>query len=340
MGNQVVHELADEAELEAAAGVAAGCDRPFVVHRRCEGRNVLEATREVLGIARRTGCSLHISHLKVAGAAWWDRFETLIGELEAARDEISLGFDVYPYDGSLTYLSAMIPGRWKADGGLSRRLTDETLRGEIRSGIEGWFRDRQGPEDVLVFARHMPELKPGGSLLAATRTLGLADPAEAALAIIRADPETTGGWAAYRNMMSASQVAAIRSHELALVASDAVPEVFGMAETSHPRAWGTFARVLREALDGGEAHLGRELVRVTRGPAERFGLAGLGRLTPGAAADLVLIDPAALRDRASYETPACYPDGIIEVRVAGQRVLRDGVMIDAPGPGPGVLRAA
>jgi len=316
--------LADEAELVAATGALAESGRPFVVHRRCEGVDHLAATREALRIARASGVRLHISHLKVAGRQNWGGFEALLGELEAARHEQDWSFDVYPYDGSLTYLAALLPVAAKADGRLAERLASASERKILKQAIETWFRERQGPEDIIVFARHMPELLGARTLSAAAATLNISDPAEAALAIIAADPQLGGGWAAYRFMMSEVHVQALCGRDDAIIASDAVPEIDGMAAETHPRAYSTFARAL--SLGGREpAALARVVSRMTSQAAHVYGLKNVGQLLVGFAADLVAIDPDKLADQASYESPACYPLGITEVFVAGCHTLSGGV---------------
>lgn len=320
------NSLADERELQASVRAAAACQKPFVVHRRCEGQNVLEATREVIRLAKEAKAPLHISHLKVAGKANWSQYEQMRKELEQAKNAISVGFDVYPYDGSLTYLSAVLPSSFKADGRLAERLEDSAQRQAMRVAIRDWFEQRQGPEQILVFAKHMPQLSGlrGPNLAAAAAALNLDDEAEAALAIIAADPQATGGWAAYLSMMSSQHVDELCRDSQSIIASDAVPETDGMSQDTHPRAYGTFAKCLAAALRQSPEELARIMPRLTSRPAERYRLKELGRLAQGAVADIVILDPEQLEDLASYEEPARYPKGIESVYLGGERVWHEG----------------
>lgn len=324
------NSLADEAELIKAAEAAKSREKPFVVHRRCEGKDGLAATLEAFRIAEQTGVSVHISHLKIAGRKHWREFEELMKLMESGARRMDLGFDVYPYEGSLTYLAAMVPTAFKSDGRLLERLADPGQRDAIKDGIQGWFKDRQGPENVLVFARHIEE-RDGAeaqNLTSLTERMGLSDPAECAAQIIERDPEGNGGWAAYRFMMNDEHVRELCGRDDAIIASDAVPEIDGMAEDTHPRAYGTFARVLSQAAKVSTAALSQAVKKMTSSAADRYGLKDLGRIQKGKKADLVVIDPEQLEDCARYEEPSVYPKGIESVLLGGDFVLRDGVVLE------------
>jgi N-acyl-D-amino-acid deacylase len=327
------NSLADEAELVEAATAAAELSKPFVVHRRCEGNDGLTATQEAFRIAERTGVALHISHLKIAGRHNWKEFDQLMALMARGQARFDLGFDVYPYEGSLTYLSAMVPNSFKADGHLLRRLADSTQREHIKTAIRQWFINRQGPDDILIFARHLPSLahKRARSLSECARILGVPCESEAAAQIIESDPRGTGSWAAYRSMMNGDQVTELCSRSDAIIASDSVPEVDGMAETTHPRAYGTFARVLGRAARTSLAELARIVPKMTSLAADRYRLGDLGRLKENCPADLVALDPTTLKDCACYEEPSLYPEGIEAVLIGGQMAYKDGVHRDVQG---------
>lgn len=314
--------LADDDELRAALRPLAGRGLPFVVHRRSEGEDALEATREAVSLAASVGAPLQVSHLKVAGRANWDHMAQVLELLEQARREHDVTVDVYPYDASLTYLSAVLPTELKADGRVHAHLADPAGRARARAGIARWFQDRQGPEQILI---HEPglSLPRGITLLDASARLGLDDPIEAALRLIESDPAGTGGWTTYLAMMAPAHVQEILRLPYAAVASDAVPEEdgSGLGSSTHPRAFSSFVRALLAAADDGPQALADCVRRATAFPADRYRL-GRGRLTAGAPADvLVLREP---QDMATHRAPAQYPSGVAAVVVGGRVALIDG----------------
>jgi N-acyl-D-amino-acid deacylase len=313
--------LMDAAEIEAALKPAARLGRPWCVHRRREGIGGLEATQEALELARAAGVPLQISHLKAAGKLSWDSLEPVLECVDAARSEQDLSVDVYPYDASLTYLSAMIPDALKSDGGLAGVLSDPARRPEAGRGVEAWFERRMGPEAIVILEPSLPGVERGSTLAEAADALGT-DAVEAALRLIAAEDHTTGGWAIYREMMDPEQVEAVLDLPYAAVASDAVPEEAGDAISAHPRAFASFTRALARAERIGEARLADAVRQATRLPAERFGLTRRGRIEEGAAADLVVL--SALEEGASYRDPCVYPRGVDYVFVAGQVALEQG----------------
>ncbi|RMG16966.1 MAG: hypothetical protein D6731_05050 [Planctomycetota bacterium] len=312
--------LMDREELLAAARVAAARGKPLCVHRRSEGAEGLRATREAVDLARASGARLQISHLKAAGRRNWSAFAEVVRVVEEGRRSLDLGVDLYPYDASLTYLSATIPDELKADGGLLARLRTPDGWAAARAGVERWFRERQGPERVVLLEPGLGVAR-GSTLEEAARHLGCADPAEAALRLVAADPKGTGGWATYREMMSPAHVEELLGRSYAAIASDAVPEEAGAGLSAHPRVYSTFARVLARASAQGEEALSDAVRRCTGLPAERLGL-GRGRLVPGAPADALVL--RGLEDRASYEEPELYPRGVEAVVVGGQVALLAG----------------
>ncbi|MGE0707990.1 MAG: amidohydrolase family protein [Planctomycetota bacterium] len=319
--------LMDEAELVAALGPAGRRGRPFAVHRRREGLGSLEATQEALALARAAGVPLEVSHLKAAGRLSWGGFAEVLERLEAARREQDVSVDVYPYDASLTYLSAIVPSELEADGGLRARLETASGRAAARAGIERWFGERMGPASIVLLEPALPEVPRGSDLARAAALLGCPDdPVEAAFRLLRADPQGTGGWAIYREMMDPRQVEAVLDLPWAAVASDAVPEEDGSAISAHPRAFATFARALVRAAGRGEAALADAVRRCTSFPARRFGIAR-GLLAVGEVADLVVLRD--LAEGASYQDPTAYPRGVEAVVVGGAVALRAGELTGA-----------
>lgn len=328
--------LASPDELAVAVRAAARRGKPLVVHRRSEGVHGLAATRETIALARSCGARLQISHLKAAGRTHWGQFEPVLALIDEARKDLDLAVDVYPYDASLTYLSAMLPNDMSAAGTLLELLRHRESRAKARAALGVWFAERQGPENVVVHEPALPQVARGSSLLVAARALGEDDPAEAALRLIEADPRGTGGWATYRHTMAPEQVEHALDLSYAAVASDAVPEEdgSGISSSTHPRCFSTFARALARAGARGEDALARAVRQTTTLPASRFGL-DRGRLAVGAPADLVVL--RGLRDLATHEVPDRYPGGVDAVVVAGRVALLGGLVT---GEGGGVVLRA
>lgn len=315
--------LASKDELALAVSVAGRRGKPFVLHRRSEGVEGLAATREAIGLARAGGARLHISHLKAAGRVHWGQFEPVLECLEAARQDHDVAVDVYPYDASLTYLSAMLPDALTSDGKLLERLRTGDGRAAAAAAVKRWFDQRQGPESVVVHEPTLPGAPRGSSLAVVARALSIADPIECALRLMEACPHGTGGWATYKHTMAPEQVEHVLDLPWASIASDAVPEEdgSGIGTSTHPRAYSTFARGLLRASAKGEAALGQAVRQMTGLPASRFQLEQ-GRLVAGAPADLVLL--RGVTDRATHEVPAVYPGGVEAVVVAGRLALEGG----------------
>ncbi len=348
--------LADPDELAAGLSALGPRGKPFVVHRRSESKDGLRATDEALALARAAGAALQVSHLKAAGRAYWAHLEPVLERLERARRDQDVTADAYPYDASLTYLSVVLPDALTAAGDVHARLAGEAGRAQARAAVQAWFRDRQGPEDLVLHEPADPRVAPGATLAEATRALGLADPVEAVLRLIAADPRGTGGWVTYRNMMSPAQVEQLLDLPWVALASDAVPDddddlagvvepgaappgagptlalpgagaeralagARGVGRSTHPRAFSTFARALVRARARGEAALVAAVRQATSLPAARFGL-DRGRLVAGAPADLVVLGD--LEDRATHAVPDRYPAGIEAVVVGGRLVLAAG----------------
>lgn len=312
----------DRDEVAACLRVAAGRGKPFCIHRRSEGASGLLATEEAIGLARASGVRLQISHLKAAGRTSWDQLEPVLSCIDAARRDVDLAVDVYPYDASLTYLSAMLPDALKGAGRVHAELGAAASRAAACAGIERWFRERMGPERIVLLEPALSQVDRGSTLQEAAERIGCpGDPVQAALRLIEADPNGTGGWAIYREMMDPDHVEALLDLPFAAVASDAVPEDAGDRMSAHPRAFATFARALRRAEARGEAALADAIGRCTRFPAGRMGI-DRGRIAVGEPADLLVLRD--LEEGASYASPEEYPQGMAAVVVAGEVALRDG----------------
>jgi N-acyl-D-amino-acid deacylase len=335
-------------ELVALAEVVARFGGFYSSHIRGEGYTLVEGVEEALDIGRRAGLPVQLSHHKAIGRGNWSKIETTLELLDTARDA---GQDVladqYPYTAGSTTLAVLLP-RWAMERGIEGAralLEDASTYARIREQIE-----RQDPEDLrrgqrefypddVVIADTPPPLQDYGgmSLREVARVRG-EPPVDAALHLLR-----VGGGAVLTivNGMSDENVDRIMAHPAVAVASDGWTLTTEAGGRPHPRNFGTFPRVLgRYVRDRPVLRLEDAVRKMTSLPAQRLGLHDRGLLRPGAAADLVVVDPDVVTDRATFDRPA-YPDGISHVAVNGQLVIEDGDEVDdAPFTGRVLTRGA
>ncbi|HEU4629313.1 MAG TPA: D-aminoacylase [Gemmatimonadaceae bacterium] len=302
---------------------------PYATHMRNEDDRLLDAIAEAIAVAEGAGCPLQISHLKTQGPRNWGRLDDAFALIErAATRGLDVAFDRYPYVAYQTGLTNLFPV-WSRDGGTDAflaRLADAATAGRIREEtlakvalIGGW--DNVQITSVATEADRSAEGQRLGSYAAAHG----AQPYETAVGLLRRSHGSVGmvGFA-----MSEENLARILAHPRGMVCSDGGAfAVAGPARRGHPhpRALGTFPRVLARLVRERRAlTLPRAIHKMSGFPARRLRLADRGRIAPGLAADLVVFDPAAVTDRATFAEPFQYPTGISAVVVNGAIALRDG----------------
>lgn len=311
-------------ELVALAEIAAEYDGLFTAHVRGEGKDLLPAIDEMIDIVRRSGVRGEIYHLKASGQENWSKFEQAVAKIEAARAEgLPLGADIYPYRASSTGLDIMFPG-WVKEGGhqaFVERLRDPEVRSRLSAEM-----DMIPAQDVMLVSFKNEELRSWvGKTLADWAEHHGVSPEIAAMDLIVADDSRVG---TVRFTMSEDNVR--RALQLPWIAfcSDSgsmAPEPPFTNGQPHPRAYGSFARILGHySRDLGLLPLEEAIRRMTSLPAERLGLDDRGRLAPGALADVVVFDPATIIDRATFEAPHQLAVGVRHVWVNGVEVIREG----------------
>lgn len=309
---------ATTAELAAVAGALGEAGGVYASHIRGESETVFDAVTEAIEIGRRAGVPAHVSHLKVEGSAMWGRSGQLLEVIDRERSQgADVSADQYPYTAWETSLSSSLPS-WVTPSELPDASSDPTRRGALLEALE----ERESWERVAVGAHvSAPDLT-GRTIveIAADRGLG---PAETVVELLLADPNT--GMVGHG--MHEDDVRRILARPDVFVGTDglAVTPQGPLGEYAvHPRYYGTFPRILgRYVRDEGLLTLEAAVRKMTALPAERFGLSRRGRIEPGAFADLVLFDPALVADRATYERPHAYAEGVELVLVNG-RVAWDG----------------
>jgi N-acyl-D-amino-acid deacylase len=323
-------------DLVELAKVAARYRGKYITHMRSEGDRLLEAVDETVRVAREAGIPAEIYHLKAAGEANWPKLDRAIEKVEAARREgLKVTADMYTYTAGATGFDACVPP-WSREGGWGQ-LFDRIRDGETRARILEEMRAPGGewenlcllagsPERIKLVAFRNEALKPlTGKTLAEVAAVRGRSPEDTILDLVLEDESRVG---VVFFLMSEENVR--RQIRLPWVSfgSDAgsmAPEGIFLKSSTHPRAYGNFARLLgRYVRDERLLPLEEAVRRLTSLPAENLGLDRRGRLVPGHFADVVVFDPATVEDRATFEAPHRYAAGVKHVLVNGVPVLRDG----------------
>jgi N-acyl-D-aspartate/D-glutamate deacylase len=265
---------------------------------RNEADWLVDAVTETIRIGEDGGVPVQISHHKASGRSAWGLVKQSLTVIEEARARgVDVTADQYPYTAGSTSLFAVLQNYEEGTAGVGPVEWDMI---------------------TLVSAPSHTEWE-GRSLEALAADFGV-DPPEAARRVV--DAEGYGAVVVLESMHE-DDVRTVMAHPTTMIGSDGIPTFGGKP---HPRLYGTFARVLGHyARDERVLSLEDAVHRMTGMPAAKFGLAGRGVIEPGAWADLVLFDPAAIDDIATYDAPRQYPAGISTVWVNGVAVMRDGV---------------
>jgi N-acyl-D-amino-acid deacylase len=322
-------EFAPRDELVALCRPLAALGLPYATHMRNEDDRVLESVDEAIAVATGAGCPLQISHLKTEGPRNWGKLDTIFAHIDRAhRAGLDVAFDRYPYDAYQTGLSNLFP-KWSEDGGTDAflaRLADPSLTSKLRDAVNGKIALLGGWDHVLISNVQDPgDRAVEGQRLGAYATATHQDPYDAAVALLTRSHGDVGmvGFA-----MSDDNLKRILAHPLGMVCSDGgAVALDGPAHAGHPhpRSLGTFPRILGTYVrETRTLTLPQAINKMTALPASRVRLADRGRLARGMAADVVVFDPATVRDRATYAEPFQYPEGIRAVLVNGVVALRDG----------------
>jgi N-acyl-D-amino-acid deacylase len=311
---------ADTEELVAVCRPLAELGGVYTTHMRDEGDRLLEAVTETIAIGRGAGVPVHIAHHKAIHQRNWGKVKESLALIDAARAEgIAVTADVYPYLATATGLSASLPD-WAREGGrevIRGRLADPATRARMVA-------DLPPPEADIWDARHLvgfslAKNQPGeGQSVREIATARGQVPAQAMVELLH---EEDGDVGQITFGMCEEDVETVLRHPMVMIGSDAEARTFsGPLATGkpHPRAFGTFPRVLgRYARERGVLTLPEAIRRMTSLPAATFGFRDRGLLQVGKKADLVLFDPATIIDCATFADPRQAPAGIDSVWVNG-----------------------
>ncbi len=323
-------------ELIDMARESARCGGMYTAHMRSEGDHIEEAVQETIDIARDSGAPAEIHHLKLIGRSNWGKREKIVGMIEAARASgVRITADMYVYTAGGTAVDASLPP-WVHDGGpeaMIARLKDPAVRAKAIAAMreehpkdwENLYR-QAGADGMLLLAVKHPSLKPliGKTIAEIAKARGVS--AEDAIIDLVIEDDASAG-AAY-TIITEDNIP--RQLVLPWVSSgsdaeSSAPEGVFLLSSTHPRAYGNFARIFAKYVREEHVLPVEEAVRkLTSLPADVLSLTDRGRLRQGAFADVVIFDPATIQDHSTYQKPMQYATGVRDVLVNGKLVLKEG----------------
>jgi N-acyl-D-amino-acid deacylase len=349
----VPDRFASTDEIVELAKVAARYGGVYFTHQRSESGRIFESLDEVFAISERAAIPAEIWHLKTAYRANFGKMPEVLRRIEAARARgLDVTADQYPYTRASNGLDSCIP-LWAREGGfdkLAERLKDPATRKRIVSDMDDanattwenqWY-GANGGDGVMISSVLNPELRKyeGMTLSAIGKAMGK-DPRDAVIDLVVADKGET---AVITSIMDEDDVRTALKHPLVGVGTDSAAKATDgkLAESkSHPRAWGSFPRILGHYVRDEHLLTLEEAIRkMTSKAAARVHLSDRGVLRPGMAADITIFDPASIRDVSTFEEPTQYAAGVRHVFVNGRPVVADGaITAERPGrplKGPGL----
>lgn len=326
---------AETDELVALVGEAGRCGGGYISHMRSEGNRLLEAIDELIEISRRTGAPAEIYHLKASGRSNWSKPDAAIARIEAARASgLRITADMYTYPAGSTGLDAAMP-TWVQAGGVEQwiaRLKDPATRAKVKAEMIGepvGFENLQrhaGAEGTLLVGFKNPALKglTGKTLAQVAKDRGVS-PQDAAIDLVIEDGSRVQ---VVYFLMDEANVARQTALPWMSFGSDAearAPEGPFLLSSTHPRAYGNFARLLAKYVrDEQRLSLAEAVRKLSALPAHNLGLHDRGMIKVGNYADVVVFDPATIQDHATFEKPQQFSTGVSEVVVNGQLALASG----------------
>jgi len=324
------------AELVELNRVASRYGGRYISHIRNEGGQLLEAVDELITIAREADIGSEIYHLKAGGKDNWSKMEEVFLKVEAARAEgLDITADMYTYTAGATGLDAAMPP-WVQEGGHDAwvaRLKDPETRArvidEMRQAGGDWenlYHSAGGADKLLLLGFRNDALKPlTGKTVAEVAQIRGTSPEDTMIDLVIEDDSRVG--TAYF-LMSEENIRKKIARPWVAFGSDAeslAPEGVFLESNPHPRAYGTFARLLGKYVrEEGVISLSEAIRRLTSFPADNLGIGERGRLREGYYADITIFDPATIIDHATFAEPHQYSTGVVHVLVNGVPVLMDG----------------
>jgi len=329
---------ATTAELVELAKVAARYGGIYLTHMRNESHALLDAIRESMEIGAKSGAPVHIFHLKAAGEENWPKMAEAIRLIQSARDRgQDVTADIYPYIRNGIGLGSFLHPRHYSKGAepFLKTLSDPAVRAALRQEVESsgdwenWYRHvgRDWDNVLVASVGAGTDKRFEGRSVAAIAKLRGVDVWTAFFDLVAAGEVSVNP----RSMDEGQKHQALRTEWVSLC-TDAAPVSIDKATGAHPRAFGSFPRVLAKYVREDKVLSLESAVRkMTSLAANRLGLWDRGRIAPGMAADLAVFDPARVQDKASFDKPLAFPEGIPYVIVNGAVEIDNGVFTAANG---------
>ena len=328
--------FADTGELVALAEAAAEFDGMYISHMRDEGGQMLEAIQELITVAREAGIRAEIYHLKSSGQQNWSLFDDAVQMIEEARVEgLHITADVYTYPAGSTGLNVTVPP-WVQDGGFEAslaRMRDAEMRKRIIEEMntpsdewENMFLLAGSPDNVLLVNFKSEALKPlTGKTLAEVVEMRGTSPENTIMDLIVEDGSRVGSVYFTQSEDIVRRAVALPWVSFNSDAASLAPEGVFLESNPHPRAYGSFARVLAKYVREENVITLADAVRKLSGlPAKNLKLDRRGLLKEGYFADVIVFDPETVQDHATFVEPHQYATGMLHVFVNGEQVLQDG----------------
>ena len=315
-------------EMAKAVGRHGGV---YMSHMRNESHQVLEAIRETIHIGEAAGIPSHVFHLKAAGVEHWPRIKDAIALIQSARDRgLDVTADIYPYIRNGIGLGSFLHPRHYANGSEAflKTLGDSQVRAALRKEVEttsdweNWYRHvGKNWDNVLVASVNAPlDKRYEGKSLAEIAKLRGEDEWTTFFELVR-----VGGVSVNPKSMDEEQKRAALRTPWVSVCTDSAPLNIRTATNAHPRAFGSFVRVLAKYVREEKVITLEQAVRqMSSLPANFLQLYDRGRIAPGMAADLLVFDPDRVQDHATFIKPLAFPTGMPYVIVNGKLAIDDG----------------
>lgn len=320
--------FAQKEELEALCKVVAEYNGIYTTHMRNESKHVVEAVKEAVEIAGKTGTALNISHIKVMGIHNWGLSERILEEIAAARQNgVSVTMDLYPYQATCTTLNVCIPPQFFKDGRrkLLERLADKSFRAELRTAISDPDQEYDnnyiscgGFENILVAKARRSHDAEGKRIASYAAEKGV-DPFDLYFDLLM-ENELEG--AAVYFCIGEDDISNFIRDPLCVIGTDGT--YLGNGGAGHPRAFGTFPHAIELFVKDKRLFSMSEMIhKMTGKTAKIYGLAGKGFIKPGMDADFILFDEDKLHATANYAHANSLTDGINSVWIRGEKVYED-----------------
>ena len=328
--------FSDTRELIELCKAAAEYNGMYISHMRSEGNKIHEAIDELITIAREAKLPAEIYHLKMSGKDNWGKLDSVIRQVEQARAAgLKITADMYTYTAGATGLTSAFPPTLQ-DGGFGKlweRLHDPKLRAEMKKAMNTNAKDWENlyygcgsPDNVILLQFNQDSLKKfNGKTLAEVARIRGTSPEETAMDLIIQDSTRVGVAYFLMKEENLQKQVSLPWVSFGSDAFSAAPEGVFLKSSTHPRAYGNFARVLAKYVrEEKRMPLQTAVYKLAKLPATNLKLNKRGELTVGNFADIVVFDPATIQDHATYQQPQQFATGVTDVLVNGVIVLRHG----------------